>query len=69
MFGIIRRFADEKIRRELADVRAELDAERRFRKIAECEVESMAAVIARDRLRVKSESAEFAARIAAPGGE
>lgn len=67
MFGLLRRFADQKLRRELADVQAELEAERRRLAIANVEIQNMAEVIARDRMRVQAEKADAAARIAAAG--
>lgn len=64
MFSFLRRLADKGLRRELADVQAELDAERRKLKVAETEIESLAAVIARDRERIYAETAEAAKRVA-----
>lgn len=52
------------LRRELADVRAELEAEQRKLKVAQAEIESLAAVIARDRERVIAETAEASKRVA-----
>lgn len=52
------------LRRQLADLTAELEAERRKLEIAETEIESLAAVIARDRERVYAETAEAAKRVA-----
>ncbi len=69
MFGLLRRFADQKLQRELADVQAELEAERRRLAVAQAEIESQAAVIVRDRMRTKAETAEAVSRIAAAGGE
>lgn len=45
-------------------MRAELEAERRKLEIAQTEIESLAAVIARDRERVYAETAEAAKRVA-----
>ncbi len=49
---------------ELLDVRAELEAERRALRIADAEIESLAAVVARDRMRVKAETAVQARKLA-----
>jgi hypothetical protein len=64
MFPFLRRLAEKSLRRELADVQAELEAERRKLAIAETEIESLAAVVARDRERVYAETAEAAKRVA-----
>jgi uncharacterized membrane-anchored protein YhcB (DUF1043 family) len=64
MFPFLQRLAEKGLRRELADVQAELDAERRKLKVAETEIDSLAAVIARDRERVYAETAEAAKRVA-----
>jgi len=45
---------------QLADEKAEHEATRRELKVAEAEIASMAAVIARDRERIKAESAAYA---------
>lgn len=49
------------------DLLAELAAERRKLAVAEAEIDSLAAVIARDRERVKAEAAEYALRVAQAG--
>lgn len=64
MFRFWRRMTVQGLRRELADVRAELEAEQCRLKIAEAEIASLAAVIARDRERVHAETAEASKRIA-----
>jgi hypothetical protein len=69
MFSFIRRFADKHLKQELDDARTELEAERRNLRVANAEIESMAAVIARDRARVYAETAEFASRVASAGRE
>lgn len=69
MFSFIRRFADKQLKQELEDARTELEAERRNLRVANAEIESMAAVIARDRARVHAETAEFASRVASAGRE
>jgi hypothetical protein len=43
---------------------AELDAERRKLEVANAEIESLSAVIERDRRRVRAETADFNQRIA-----
>jgi hypothetical protein len=53
-----------KLSAELLDTRAELEAERRALRVAEAEIESLAAVVARDRARVKAETAVYARKLA-----
>jgi hypothetical protein len=56
--------------RRLADEQAAHEATRRQLRIAEAEVESLAAVIARDRQRVQAEAAGFARqRAESEGGD
>lgn len=58
-----------KLQRQLADEQAAHEATRRKLRIAEAEIESLSAVIARDRRRVQAEAAEYARRQAdAEGG-
>lgn len=64
MFRFLRWLADRELRRALADVQAELEAERRSLAITQTEIESLAAVIARDRERVYAETAEASKRVA-----
>lgn len=52
------------LRRALADTEAELAAERRMLAVAQAEIDSLAAVVARDRERVRAETADAARRIA-----
>jgi hypothetical protein len=75
LFGFFKKaLADTRVRRlerslaitsrELADVRAQLEAEERKRSVAEAEIEALAEVVARDRERVRAETAEAARRVA-----
>ena len=52
--------------RRLADAREALEAEQRKTRVQQVEIESLSAVIARDRQRVKAETA-IAARMEAKG--
>ena len=61
---ILARYANRTLRRdlsrlqsELAEVRTELDIEQRKTRVQQAEIDSMAAVIARDRERIKAEAA------------
>lgn len=70
MFGPIRRFAEKKLLRELAEVRADLEAANRTKGVMQAEIDALAEVIVRDRKRVQAETAEFVKRIAdAEGGD
>ena len=64
MFGFIRRFANKELIRELAEVRADLEAATRTKGVMQAEIDALAEVIVRDRTRVKAETAEFVRRIA-----
>lgn len=57
---LLRRWADAALTKQVADLETELDATKRKLTVAEAEVESMAAVIARDRARIKAEGAAYA---------
>ncbi|MBS0208727.1 MAG: hypothetical protein JSS27_07215 [Planctomycetes bacterium] len=57
------------LRGQLADAQAALDAERRVARVQQAEIDSLAAVIARDRERIHAETAAYARAIAdAEGG-
>ena len=58
--NLLRRWADATLRQAVADLETQLDAERRRLAVASAEIESMAAVIARDRERIKAEGACYA---------
>ena len=49
-----------RLQRRVAELEAELEATRRKLHVAETEIDSMAAVIARDRARIKAETATYA---------
>jgi len=50
----------EKLRRKILDLESDLDAANRKIRVIEAERDAMAEVIARDRLRVQSETAAYA---------
>lgn len=54
------------LRQKIADLEAENEGLRRSLRVRDVEIESLAAVIARDRERVRADSAEYA-RKTAPG--
>lgn len=54
----------EKLAKELAETREALEAEQRKTRVQQVEIESLAAVIARDRKRIESECAAYARTIA-----
>jgi hypothetical protein len=56
----------KELKRQLAEAREALDAEQRKTRVQQVEIESLSAVIARDRQRVKAETA-IAARTEAKG--
>jgi len=56
----LRRWADDALRKQVADLRTELEAERRRLTVANAEIESLASVVARDRARIASEGAAYA---------
>lgn len=68
LFGRRRETAAEKRERQLrdriAELEAELEAEQRRSRVKDAEIESLAAVIARDRERVKAEAATYARQTA-----
>ncbi len=51
---------NHKLEKRIADLEVELEATKRELTVAEAEIESMAAVIARDRARIKAEGAAYA---------
>lgn len=55
----LRRWADAALQTRIATLESALEAEQRCRAVAEAEIESMAAVIARDRARIEAESAAY----------
>jgi hypothetical protein len=57
---ILARWGDEALRRQVHTLESQLEAERRRLAVATAEIESMAAVIARDRERIKAEGACYA---------
>lgn len=59
MFRSDRRVA--RLRKQLADEKAAHDATRRELRVCQVELDTMAAVVARDRARVEAESAAYAA--------
>lgn len=69
MRKFLRRWADvslsnenASLRRQVAELSSQLDDFQRRLAVATAEAEALAAVIARDRMRVAAETAEFAAR-------
>lgn len=54
---ILSRWANRKLQREVEKLQANFDAERRRLAVANAEIESLAGVVARDRMRVASECA------------
>lgn len=57
---ILRKWATRRLRRQVDSVHTELDAARVALRIAQAEIDSLAAVIARDRQRVQAEAAGYA---------
>jgi len=57
---ILRRYATRSLQRQVEKLTTELDAERCRLAVANAEIESLAAVIARDRERIKAEGAAYA---------
>jgi hypothetical protein len=57
---LLARWADAALRQRVADLTTELDAERRRLTVAQAEIDSLAAVLARDRERIKAEGAAYA---------
>ncbi len=51
---------ERQLRERVAELEAELAARDRTIAVMQCELDSLSAVVARDRLRVQAESAEFA---------
>ncbi len=60
MIRWLKRLRNRRLERRIDDLEAELEATRRKLAVAETETESMAAVIARDRARIKAEGAAYA---------
>jgi hypothetical protein len=59
----------ERLYREILKLRAALEAEQRKTRVQQVEIDSLAAVIARDRQRVKAETAIAARKIAEAEGK
>jgi hypothetical protein len=59
----------KQLSKELADTREALDAEQRRARVLQVEIDSLAAVIARDRQRVKAETAVASRAIAEAEGK
>jgi multidrug resistance efflux pump len=57
---MLRRFADKCLQYRLAELEAELASRERTIRIQQAEIESLAAVVARDRERIKAEAASYA---------
>jgi len=55
----LRRWADHALQRHIQELESTLEAERRRLAVASAEIESMAAVIARDRQRIAAEGAAY----------
>lgn len=50
---------EKKLRDTIAELQADLQAAHRVISVCECEIETLAAVIARDRARVQAETAAY----------
>lgn len=59
----------KQLTKQLADAREALDAEQRRARVMQVEIESLSAVIARDRQRVKAETAVASRTIAEAEGK
>jgi hypothetical protein len=57
---ILRRWADVSLRQQILELESKLDAEERRSTVLQTEIDSLAAVVARDRERIKSEGAAYA---------
>ena len=66
---LLKRMADAALQKSVADLEQQLDATQRRLSVADAEIESMAAVIARDRARIKSEGAAYTRRQAECEGQ
>ena len=55
----LKRLRNAKLEKRVADLETELDAKKRELAVADAEIESMAAVIARDRARIRAEGAAY----------
>lgn len=68
MLSWLHRFAGNRVRRELAQTRAELESAKRQIEVLESQVECQALVIVREQERIKAETAIHAARRAKAEG-
>jgi hypothetical protein len=66
--ALLIRWAAEAARGRIADLQTQLAEERARGRVLQAEVDSLAAVVARDRARVQAETAEYAQRAALPRG-
>jgi hypothetical protein len=57
---LLKRWADPVLQKRLLELESQLEAERRRLAVSNVEIESLAAVIARDRERIRSEGACYA---------
>jgi len=60
--GARRAAASAKARRRVMHLEAEVEARDRTIRVLQAEIDALAAVVARDRLRVQSETADYARR-------
>jgi hypothetical protein len=56
--ALLRRWADDVLRRRVLDLNADLEAERRRNRVLQVECDALAEVIVRDRARVQAETAD-----------
>ena len=56
---LLRKWADAALQKQVAKLESELDTTERKLAVSIAEIESMAAVISRDRARIKSEAAAY----------
>lgn len=61
---MLRRLADQRLRRENERLTEELEAERRRLRVAEAEIKHLWAIVARNLARTKAEMSECALKIA-----
>lgn len=57
---LLNRWADAALRQQAAELQSALESERRRLGVANAEIDALAAVIARDRERIKAEGAAYA---------
>ena len=57
---VLKRFADPALQSQVRELESQLEAEHRRLTVADAEIESLAAVVARDRERIKAEGACYA---------